>query len=96
MPEDHRLWAERLAILKIAARYGAHHVRIPREAASDAADMDGVLYLLVDLDPNRSLLDHAAIGVAVERLLRRPVCVLVERGLRPEVRERLLDRFVPF
>jgi predicted nucleotidyltransferase len=46
--------------------------------------------LLVEMDEGRSLLDHAALILDLERLLKRPVDVASERGLRPPVRKQVL------
>jgi predicted nucleotidyltransferase len=82
-------------ILRIAERHGAHNVRlfgsIARGEADDASDVD----LLVDLEPGRSLLDHAALILDLEELLGRKVDVATERGLRPTIRQRVLQDAMP-
>ena len=45
---------------------------------------------LVDMEEGRSLLDHAALILDLERLLKRSVDVASERGLRPLVRREVL------
>ena len=42
------------------------------------------------MDEGRSLLDHAALILDLERVLKRPVDVASERGLRPPVRKEVL------
>jgi hypothetical protein len=49
----------------------------------------------VDLEPGRSLLDHAALMLQLEELLRCKVDVATERGLRARVRDRVLREAVP-
>ena len=62
-----------------------------RGEASPASDVD----LLVEFEPGRSLLDHAALQIELEALLGRRVDVASERGLRPRVRERVLREARP-
>lgn len=82
-------------ILRIAEQHGARNIRlfgsVSRGEADEASDID----LLVDLEPGRSLLDHAALVLDLEDLFGRRVDVAVERGLRPPVRERVLAEAVP-
>ena len=53
---------KRRAILEIAARHGAYNVRlfgsVARGEADEASDVD----ILVELEPNRSLLDLGVFG----------------------------------
>jgi len=81
---------KREEILRIAPAHGARHVRLfgsaARGQATDTSDID----LLVDLEPGRSLLDHAAMIVELERLLGCRVDVVTERGLRPRIRDTIL------
>jgi uncharacterized protein len=90
-----RLLAWREEILRAAARHGASNVRIfgsvARGEAGPASDVD----VLVDLEPGRSLLDHAALLLELEELLGCPVDVVTERGLRARFRERVLREAVP-
>ncbi|MCO5297804.1 MAG: nucleotidyltransferase domain-containing protein [Fimbriimonadaceae bacterium] len=84
----------RAEILALAARCGAHSVRIlgsvARRGESEHSDVD----FLVVLGPGRSLLDHAGLKLGLEELLGRPVHVATERGLKPKFRERILDEAV--
>jgi uncharacterized protein len=47
-----------------------------------------------ELERGRSLLDHAALMIDLERLLGRRVDVATERGLKPQIRERILAEAV--
>ena len=86
---------KREEILRIAAAHGARRVRVfgstIRGEATEASDID----LLVDLEPERSLLDHAAMIVELEQTLGCSVDVVPERGLRPRVRDAVLREAVP-
>ena len=59
---------------------------VARGEARRGSDID----FLVEMDEGRSLLDHAALILDLERLLKRPVDVASERGLRPPVRKEIL------
>lgn len=50
----------------------------------------GDIDFLVEMEEGRSLLDHAALVLDLERLLKRPVDVVSERGLRRPVRNAVL------
>jgi uncharacterized protein len=86
---------KRERVLQIAAKHGAHHVRVIGSVARGEAKPDSDVDLLVDLEPERSLLDHAALMIELEALLGRKVDVATERGMRPRIRERVLRDAVP-
>ena len=84
------LQSKRAKILQIAARHGARNVRIVGSVARGEARRASDVDFLVDMEEGRSLLDHAALILDLERLLKRPVDVASERGLRPPVRREIL------
>lgn len=83
------------AILQVAARHGASNVRVfgslARGNSCDASDID----LLVDLEPGRSLLDHAALWLELAELLGCDVDVVTPGGLRPRMRDAVLEEAKP-
>ena len=81
-------------MLRIAASHGAHHVRVFGSVARGDATPTSEIDLLVELDPDRSLLDHAALKPAVEGLLGRTVDVMTEKALHWDVRDRVLTEAV--
>ena len=85
------LQTKRKKILQIAARHGARKVRVFGSVARGEARRGSDIDFLVDMDEGRSLLDHAALILDLERLLKRPVDVASERGLRPPVRKEVLN-----
>jgi uncharacterized protein len=85
----------RADILRIAARHGAYAVRVFGSVARGDADAQSDIDFLVELEPGRSLFDHAALLVDLEELLGCRVDVATERGLRPRIRERVLQEAVP-
>lgn len=85
----------KVAIERIAQRWGARNVRIfgsvARGEPRDGSDVD----LLVELEPGRSLIDLGGFIADVEELLGCRVDVVSERGLRPRFRDRVLHEAVP-
>lgn len=82
-------------ILRLAAKYGASHVRVFGSVARGEADGASDVDFLVNLEPGRSLLDLGGLQYELEALLRRPVDVVTERGLKARLRERALLDAVP-
>ena len=92
---DELLRAKREEILRLASKYGARNVRIFGSVALGEAKLGSDVDVLVDLEPGRSLLEHAALMLELEELLRCKVDVATERGLRARVRDRVLREAVP-
>ena len=89
------LASRRNQILELAAKYGARNVRVFGSVARGEETHGSDIDLLVTLDADRSLLDHAALQVALQNLLGCPVDIATERGLRPQIRTRVLREAVP-
>jgi predicted nucleotidyltransferase len=85
---------KREGILGIAGRYGARDIRIFGSVARGEEREDSDIDLLVRLDPGVGFLRHAALIRELESLLGRKVDVVSERGLRPRIRERVLQEAV--
>lgn len=81
-------------ILRIARRHGARKIRVFGSVARGETRPDSDLDLLVEFEPGRSLLDHAALVIELESFLGRKVEVASEHGLRPAIRERVLAEAV--
>jgi predicted nucleotidyltransferase len=81
-------------ILRIGAKHGACNVRIfgsvARGTDNEASDVD----LLVEFDPDRSLMDHTGLVLELEALLGRAVEVGTPNGLRQPYRQRVLNEAV--
>jgi predicted nucleotidyltransferase len=86
---------KRDAILRIAAKRGAYNVRVfgsvARGEAGEGSDID----LLVEFEPGRSLLDHAALVLDLEEILGRKVDIVTEKGLYWLLRRRILKEARP-
>ena len=82
-------------ILRVAEDHGARNIRMIGSMARGEAHEGSDLDLLVKFDRGRTLLDHAALMLALEDLLGLKVDVASERGLRPRVRSRVLAEARP-
>ena len=88
------LAARRDEVLRIAARYGAHNVRVFGSVARGEEQEDSDIDLLIDLDPGRSLLDLAGLMLDLQELLGRRVDVGMARALKERYRDRILAEAV--
>jgi predicted nucleotidyltransferase len=86
---------KRDAILRICAKHGARNVRVFGSAARGEAGESSDIDLLVEFEPGRSLLAHAALVVDLEELLGRKVDVVTENGLYWLLRRRILKEARP-
>jgi predicted nucleotidyltransferase len=59
--------------------------------ADDASDID----LLVSFEPTTSLVQHAALIRELREFLGCPVDVVDDEGLRPRMRDRILNEAIP-
>ncbi len=91
MSTEELLREKREEILRIAARHGASNVRVFGSVARGEASAQSDVDFLVELERGRSLLDHAALMIDLESLLGRRVDVATERGLKPQIRQRILE-----
>lgn len=87
--------SKREEILRLAARHGAHNVRVFGSAARGEADEQSDIDFLVELEPGRSLLDLGGLQYELESLLGCRVDVVTERGLKARIRDRVLHEAVP-
>ena len=87
--------ARREEVLRLAARHGAHNVRVfgfvARGEANEQSDID----FLVDWEPGRSLLDHVALVQDLEEAFGVKVHVGTARSLHWYARDRILREAAP-
>ena len=95
MTVNELLSTKRLQILQVATKHGASNVRVFGSSARGESGPDSDVDFLVDLEPSRSLLDHAGLVVELEDLLGRPVDVVPAKTLKARVRDRILREAVP-
>ena len=69
MDLDALLKTHREEILAIARQHGASNVRVFGSVARGESGPDSDIDILVDLEPGRSLLDHAQLQIDLEALL---------------------------
>ena len=81
-------------ILRVAADHGASNVRVFGSVARGDDDATSDIDFLVDMEAGRTLLDRAALLVALEDLLGRRVDVATERSLKDRIRDRVLREAV--
>ena len=86
---------KRQEILRIAAKHGARNVRVFGSVARGEADAQSDIDLLVEFEPDRSLLDHAGLWLELQDLLGCKVDVVSEAGVKTRIRERVLREAVP-
>lgn len=82
-------------ILRIAAHHGASNVRVFGSVARGEADEASDIDFLVDLAPDRSLLDLGGLWWDLNDLLGGKADVVTEQGLRDHIRERVLEEAAP-
>ena len=82
-------------IMRIAAKHGARNVRLFGSVARGEEGPDSDVDLLVEFDPDRSLLDHVALVQDLEDLLGKKVHVTTKDGLHWYIRDRVLEQAVP-
>ena len=85
-----KLQERRAEILAIAAKHGAYNVRVFGSVARHEADSASDLDLLVEMEPERSLLDLGGLLMDLQELLGCPVDIVTEKGLRARIREQVL------
>jgi hypothetical protein len=82
-------------ILRVAANRGARNIRVFGSVARGESDAGSDVDFLVDLEPGRSLFDLSGLLIDLEAVLQAEVDVVTERGLRPRIRDRVLQEAVP-
>ncbi|OFW56526.1 MAG: nucleotidyltransferase [Candidatus Solincola sediminis] len=85
---------KRSAILDIAARHGALNIRVFGSVSRSEAGPESDVDFLIELEPGRTLLDHAALYLELKQLLGCEVDVVTEKGLRPRIRDRVLKEAI--
>ena len=80
--------------MAIAAKHGAYNVRVFGSVAKHEADSASDIDLLVEMEPERSLLDLGWLLMDLRELLGCQVDVVTEKGLRGRIRERVLSEAV--
>jgi len=82
---------KREEILKVAASLGARNLKVFGSFARGEERPDSDIDLLVEMAPDRSLLDIIAIKNALEDITHRKVDVVTEKALSPHIRDKILE-----
>lgn len=94
MPTIENIKSMRNEILKLAAQYGAHNVRVFGSVARGEETSESDVDFVVVFEPDRSLLDHGGLLMDLQELLGCKVDVISEGGMRPRLRERVMKEAV--
>lgn len=78
----------------IAERYGAFNLRVFGSVARGESGPESDVDFLVELQPGRSLFDLGGLLMDLQDLLKCRVDVVTDAGLRPRIRERVLQEAV--
>ncbi len=89
------LLEKRDEIRRIAARHGVRNVRVFGSVARGEARADSDLDLLVDTGPETSSWFPAGLVLDLEEVLGCKVQVVTEKGLNPDLKERVLQEALP-
>ncbi len=89
------LTKKREEILRIAANRGAYNVRIFGSVVRDDAGPSSDVDFLVDLEPERSLLDVGGLVMDLRNLLGFEVDIVTEKGLHWYIRDRVIAEARP-
>ena len=93
VPSLDTLRARRQEILRIAAARGAHNVRVFGSVARGDARSDSDIDLLVEMEPDRNVLDLSELILDLEAALQRRVDVIEHRRMSPQI-ERIVREAV--
>jgi len=88
------LRTKRKQILQIAAQNGVKRLRVFGSVARGTDDEQSDIDFLVELAPDRSLLDLGKFLYEVRSVLGREVDVVTEKGLQRRIRDRVLAEAV--
>jgi uncharacterized protein len=82
-------------ITRLAAKHGAINIRVFGSVARDQAKQGSDLDLLIDVGPKTSSWFPAGLILDLENLLGCRVEIVTEKGLNPELRDRVLSEAIP-
>jgi len=89
------LRSKRHDVSAIASRYGAKNIRVFGSVARGELTENSDIDLLVEFEPGRGLLAHAALIRELEQYLGCKVDVASKNGLKERIRARVLAEAVP-
>jgi len=81
--------------MKNYGRHGARRIRIFGSVARQTAGVDSDVDFLIDLDPERSLLDMGGLKMELQDLLGCKVDLVTEKGLHWYLKDKILKEARP-
>lgn len=87
--------SNRTRILDLARKHGVRNVRVFGSFARGQAGKDSDIDFLVDLDPDRSLMDLGGLLMDLQTLLGRRVDVVTEKALHRYIRDQVIREAKP-
>jgi predicted nucleotidyltransferase len=94
MGVDELLKANRKEIPRLASKHGARNVRIFGSVAWSAAGPESDVDILVQMEEDRSLLDHVGLMQDLEDLLGKKVDIVTESGSHWYIRDQVMAEAV--
>ncbi len=85
----------RKRIVNLARSHGARSVSVFGSLARGEEDAESDIDLLIELDPDRSLLDIVAMKLDIEDLTGRKVDIVTRKGVSPYLAEKIFEEAVP-
>jgi predicted nucleotidyltransferase len=95
MDINHLVREKREAILRLAARHGAHNIRIFGSAARGEAGVDSDVDFLIEVGPGRTPWFPGGLIADLEDLLGCRVDLVTEKALHWYIRDQVLQEAVP-
>lgn len=92
--EIEKLKQKRAEIIAIAERNGGRKVRVFGSLARGDSGINSDVDFLIELEPERSLLDIVAIKQDLEDLLQRKVDVVTESAVSPYIRKEIVRQAI--
>lgn len=85
----------RVELLELAARRGAHNLRVFGSVARGKAGPDSDLDLIVEMEPGRGVMDLLALVSELEDALGTRVHLVEDAAPRDPLLDRVLEQVVP-
>jgi predicted nucleotidyltransferase len=91
---DELINRHRDAVYVLAAKYGVSNIRVFGSVARRTADEHSDIDFLVDILPGTSLFDLGGFLSDLRKLLNCNVDVVTAKGLKPRIRQRVLNEAI--
>jgi len=95
MTIEHLLREKRDDIKRIAAKHGAYNLRVFGSVARQEERPESDIDFLIEVGPTTSSWFPAGLILDLEALLGRPVQIVTEKALHPDLRDHVLEEALP-